>query len=64
MKVVLLFDDDKLDNVYRIYTVNDNLRKNLADGGQVSITVMHPKYGEVFWAQNSVYFGEGIENAE
>ncbi len=51
MKVILLFDSDKLENVYREYTLHENIDKELREGKRVSIKFCHPFHGEVMIAQ-------------
>lgn len=51
MKVILLFDSDKLDNCYREYELHEGADEALRKGKWVSMTICHPDHGEVFVAK-------------
>lgn len=51
MKVIFLFDSDKLDNCYRYYSLSDTIVKSLREGKEVTLTFCHPAYGEVMMAK-------------
>lgn len=44
MKVIILFDGDKLDNIYREYDLDYD--EELRDGKMVKISFCHPSHGE------------------
>lgn len=50
MKIILLFDSDKLDNCYRYYSLNDDIAKALLEGSMITITFCYPEYGEIMIA--------------
>lgn len=47
MKVILLFDSDKLKNCYKEYTLLGEFDKDLREGKWCSVTFCHPDFGEV-----------------
>lgn len=49
MKVILLFDSDKMENAYREYTISAD--KELRDGACLSIRFCHPSHGELMNAK-------------
>ena len=49
MKLILLFDSDKLGNCYREYELDYD--KQLRAGGAVSVSFCHPDHGEVMQAK-------------
>ncbi|KKM26222.1 hypothetical protein LCGC14_1586900 [marine sediment metagenome] len=50
MKVILLFDSDKLDNCYREYMLRDSFDEDLRSGKYGCIEFCHPDNGEVMLA--------------
>ncbi len=52
MKVILLFDGDKLENRYREYELSNSFAKDLCEGKKVSITFCHPFHGEIMVAKS------------
>ena len=54
MKVILLFDSDKLDNRYREYELAGGADDMLRKGKWFSITFCHPDHGEVMIARADV----------
>ncbi len=50
MKVILLFDSDKLDNCYREYMLNETVDEAISNGDHVTIEFCHPKHGEIMIA--------------
>lgn len=53
MKIILLFDSDKLDNCYREYELIKGADDGLRKGERVSITFCHPDHGEVFMVKSA-----------
>lgn len=51
MKVILLFDIDKLDNTYREYELTEYMVKELQKGKKISISFRHPEFAEEFNAK-------------
>ncbi len=51
MKVILLFDGDKLENVYREYELTDDTDEKLRDGQMCKIAFCHPDHGEQMMAK-------------
>ena len=52
MKVILLFDSDKLENRCREYELSNSITKDLREGKKVSITFCHPLHGEIMIAKS------------
>ncbi len=46
MKVILLFDSDKSENIYREYNLDDDMDEKLRDGKMCKIAFCHPNHGE------------------
>ena len=51
MKIILLFDSDRLDNRYREYELLDDADEALRKGEWANLTFCHPDHGEVFIAK-------------
>ena len=47
MKLIVLFDSDKLDNCYRVYELSEVNDSDLRKGKWLRITICHPDHGEV-----------------
>lgn len=47
MKIILLFDSDKLKNCYREYELIKGADEDLRKGKWVSIAFCHPNHGEI-----------------
>ncbi len=46
MKIILLFDSDRMENVYREYHLDDVTDTKLRDGQMCKIAFCHPDHGE------------------
>ncbi len=51
MRVILLFDSDTIEGVYREYTLQDDLDEKLRKGKRISIKFCHPFFGEMMIAK-------------
>ena len=48
MRIILLFDSDRLENVYREYTLSDDTDEKLRNGQMCKVSFCHPDHGEEF----------------
>ena len=58
MKVILLFDSDKMENVYREYYLDDDTDDKLRAGQMCKISFCHPDHGEQLMAKTCEMLSE------